>query len=52
MTNQKKCENPACSCIPSGSDKFCSPHCEAVKGTTEIACQCGHAGCKGEALKS
>jgi hypothetical protein len=52
MSDQKKCANPACSCIPPKSDKFCSPHCEAAKGTIEIACQCGHPGCKGEALES
>jgi metallothionein len=46
MPDVKKCANPVCSCTT--KDKFCSPQCEAAKGTTEIACQCGHAGCKGD----
>jgi hypothetical protein len=45
MAEAKKCANPVCSCTT--EDKFCSPQCEAAKGTTSIACQCGHAGCKG-----
>lgn len=52
MADQKKCGNPACSCIPSKGESFCGSHCEAVKGTAEIACQCGHPGCKGDALTS
>jgi hypothetical protein len=46
MPDVKKCANPVCSCTT--KDKFCSPQCEAAKDTTEIACQCGHAGCKGD----
>jgi len=52
MSDQKKCENPACSCVPSQGEKFCSIHCESAKGTTEIACQCGHPGCKGDTVRS
>jgi len=37
MADVKKCANPVCSCTT--QDKFCSPQCEAAKGTTEIACQ-------------
>jgi hypothetical protein len=47
MSDTKKCANPACSCIPEKGAKFCGAHCEGTKGTTEIACQCGHAACKG-----
>ncbi len=44
MSDPKKCENPACSCIaPKGSTD-----CEVTKGTTEIVCQCGHPGCRGD----
>ena len=39
MAEAKKCANPVCSCM--AQDKFCSPQCEAAKGTTAIACQCG-----------
>jgi NAD(P)-dependent dehydrogenase (short-subunit alcohol dehydrogenase family) len=46
MGEAKKCANPVCGCMI--QDKFCSPQCEAAKGTTAITCQCGHAGCKGD----
>jgi hypothetical protein len=52
MSEAKKCGNPACSCIPSDKEKSCSTHCEAMKGSVEIACQCGHATCGGSALKA
>jgi hypothetical protein len=52
MTDKKKCANPACTCIPIGSESHCSAHCEAAKGTTEIMCQCGHASCGGDASKA
>lgn len=52
MSDQKKCGNPACSCVPPKGEKFCSAHCESVKGTTEVACQCGHPECQGDALSS
>jgi hypothetical protein len=52
MADQKKCGNPACSCVPPNKDKFCSAHCEGLKGSTEVMCACGHPDCKGEALRS
>jgi hypothetical protein len=30
------------------TEKYCSAYCEEHKDTTEIACECGHPGCKGE----
>ena len=45
MADTKKCANPACSCTPPNGEKYCSAHCEAVKGATEVVCQCGHPGC-------
>jgi hypothetical protein len=45
MADQKKCANPACSCVTPKGDKFCSAHCEALKGSVEVVCQCGHASC-------
>ena len=52
MADQKKCANPACSCIPANKEKFCSAHCEGLKGSTEVMCACGHPGCQGEALRA
>jgi len=46
MADRKKCAHPACSCMT--DQKYCSPHCESHKDTTEIACECGHPGCKGD----
>ena len=51
MSEAKKCENSACSCIPEKGQNFCSTHCEGTKGTTEIICQCGHPSCKGDATR-
>jgi hypothetical protein len=52
MANDKKCGNPACSCIPPEKEDFCSAHCEAMKGKVEVVCTCGHAGCAGDAIKA
>jgi hypothetical protein len=49
MSEPKKCANPACSCVPTEKGKYCSPHCEALGGKTEVICQCGHPGCGGTA---
>ena len=48
----EKCENPACSCTVTKSEKFCSAHCEGVEGTVEVVCQCGHPSCQGDALNA
>jgi hypothetical protein len=52
MADVKKCPHPSCSCNLEKGQSFCSARCEAAKGTTELMCECGHAGCKGEALKA
>ena len=44
-TNDKKCAHPACNCRVAGDDEYCSPYCEDAKETTEISCNCAHAGC-------
>ena len=49
MAEPKKCANPACSCVPPQGQKYCSAHCEGIGNKTEIACQCGHAHCRGNA---
>lgn len=43
-----KCAHPSCSCAATGDSKYCSPHCETMKDTTEISCECGHPGCSGD----
>ena len=50
MTDEKKnkCKGPNCSCTVGHDSKYCSPHCETMKDSLEIACECGHAGCAGE----
>jgi hypothetical protein len=52
MSDAKKCANPACSCIPADGQKFCSAHCEGLKGSVEAICECGHPACKGDALEA
>jgi metallothionein len=46
MADKKKCAHPACSCMT--DQKYCSPYCESHKDTAEIACECGHPGCRGD----
>ena len=45
MTDVKKCGNPVCNCVPEKGEKFCSAHCEALKGSVEVLCRCGHSSC-------
>jgi hypothetical protein len=52
MANAKaeKCANTACGCMTT-SGKHCSPQCEALDMKPDIACSCGHPGCKGNTLR-
>jgi hypothetical protein len=43
--SKDKCAHPSCTCRAAKDSKYCSPYCADAKGTTEIACNCGHAGC-------
>lgn len=45
MENSKKCAHPACTCLVDKEGKFCSQYCHDARGTMEISCNCGHAGC-------
>ncbi len=45
MANPRKCGNAICTCIPSGKDKYCSPHCEKIAERMEVVCMCGHDHC-------
>ena len=42
---QKKCDHPACNCMVGEGTSYCSQYCKDAKGTMEISCNCGHAGC-------
>ena len=42
---KKKCAHPACTCPVNKDAKYCSQYCEDARGTMEISCNCGHAGC-------
>jgi hypothetical protein len=44
MDEKKKCKHPACNC-ETMSD-YCSTHCEEAGDMLELACDCGHPGCK------
>lgn len=53
MLNETKdnvCAHELCSCPATDDSNYCSPSCEAAAntGTTTIACDCGHSGCKAE----
>jgi hypothetical protein len=39
------CGHEGCTCAPREGSKYCSLYCEGAKGTTELACGCGHPGC-------
>ncbi len=41
----RKCAHPACECMVSGDQKYCSDYCRDARQTLEISCNCGHAGC-------
>jgi hypothetical protein len=49
---EKRCGNPACTCVSEKKDKFCSAHCEALQGAVETICQCGHSSCHSTATKN
>jgi hypothetical protein len=48
MANQttKKCAHPSCNCMAEKDSKYCSAYCKDAGSTTEIGCNCGHAGCE------
>jgi len=46
--HQKKCAHPPCDCVPGDGAKYCSAYCEGAGDTSEVTCECGHAGCAGE----
>lgn len=44
-TDTKKCAHPACNCPVDDKTKYCSQYCKDSAASTEISCNCGHAGC-------
>jgi hypothetical protein len=50
MDKKKKFAHPACSCIPEDGKEYCSTSCSDAGKFTELACQCAHPECQGEAL--
>jgi hypothetical protein len=55
MSEAKKCTNPACTCLSTDHENFCSGHCEeiqhAIENAVEMVCRCGHPGCGRAALE-
>lgn len=49
MPQTKKCAHPACTCLTTDGSKYCSQYCKDAGNTTELSCNCGHAGCAMEA---
>jgi hypothetical protein len=49
-TKPEKCAHPACICSRTKDSKYCSAYCKAAADTTELTCNCGHAGCGTEAV--
>jgi hypothetical protein len=47
MAETKKCAHPACSCIATDKQKYCSQICQDSKNMTALACHCDHPGCRG-----
>jgi hypothetical protein len=43
---ETKCAHPICNCEAAPDNQYCSAYCEDAKDTTEISCNCGHAGCE------
>ncbi len=48
MAEEKKCSHDGCTCTVIDDASYCSDHCrDAVdQDIIEIACDCGHVGCK------
>jgi len=46
MPETKKCAHPACKCLVPNHSKYCSQYCEDAGNTTELSCNCRHAGCE------
>jgi hypothetical protein len=48
MAEDQKCAHPACNCIATKDNKFCSVYCHDAGETVELSCNCGHVGCADE----
>ena len=45
MSDEKKCAHPSCHCKARADSDYCSTYCEGEAKTSDIICNCGHAGC-------
>lgn len=52
MSDNKKCAHPACNCMAAKDSKYCGTYCHDAAKTTELSCNCGHAGCAEELTPS
>jgi hypothetical protein len=41
----RPCGHPACNCIVTEPNKYCSQYCHDARNTLELSCNCGHPGC-------
>lgn len=48
-TEMKKCAHKPCTCTVT-EGKYCSQVCEDATDVTTLGCDCGHAGCGGQAI--
>jgi len=44
-TTTDKCAHPSCRCPAKPDNRYCSTYCEGEAKTSDIICNCGHAGC-------
>jgi hypothetical protein len=44
----KRCKHTGCNCVAPQDSPYCSPHCETVESSAELACDCGHGQCAGK----
>ena len=44
--NKNKCAHPECNCSEQKGSKYGSQYCHDARETVELACNCGHPGCK------
>lgn len=47
MLSEDRCKHPPGTCRVQPGTYYCSEQCEAMVGTPDIDCRCGHAECKG-----
>lgn len=46
------CAHPACQCTVEPGKTYCSQYCEDARDEVEISCDCFHAGCSLNSLRT